>query len=69
MSQTAAERLAILTDAHYLVSSLQVQKPIQDDSDSEQERNLKRNILNEMQELFPIFVSSAEAEGMAEFRD
>lgn len=66
--QTASDRLEILTQAHELISVLEIKEPIQGDSDSEKERNLKRNILNEMQELFPIFVASAEAEGMKKFR-
>ena len=66
--QTASDRLSILAQAHALIASLEVKKPVQGDPYSEDERNPKRNILNEMEKLFPIFRAAAEAEGMTNFR-
>lgn len=66
--QTANDRLQALAQAHALIASLGVQKPVQGDAATEVERNLKRNILNEMEEMFPIFREAAESEGNSIFR-
>lgn len=58
----------MLAHAHALIASLEVQKPVSGDAATEVERNLKRNILNEMEEMFFIFRAAAEAEGNSTFR-